>query len=89
MYQIAYTNTSLQKIKEVYTKSPSILNNIKSLAENPYEKALKINRSGFSDYYVNCGKYCILLNIIDETSSIDLILVVHRSFLYRAMAKAS
>jgi len=89
MYQLAYTSTSLSKIAEVSGKHPSVKDNIKKLASNPYEASLKVNVPGLSDYYINSGRYCLLVNIDDSSNCVEIVSVVHRSLLYRILKVAA
>jgi mRNA-degrading endonuclease RelE of RelBE toxin-antitoxin system len=86
MYQVEYSDKILQYLNDAAKHSTSVIDRIQELEENPLARARPTNNSVIGEYYVNAGRYCILMDIDQENSTVTILSVRSRSWLHKILS---
>lgn len=85
MYSFNCVDTVLDKLKECSKTSPSINSRLEDLANNPMAKAIPTNIESIGNYYVNAGRYCILIDVDEEKQEVTILSVVLSPYLDKVL----
>lgn len=63
----------LLAIKKANSKCPSVMDKLQKLEKNPLAVAIKTGIPVIGEYYVNCGRYCLIYNINNEDECVNIL----------------
>lgn len=85
MYSFLIPKTVVEDLNKANSGSPSVMQRIEEMASNPFSKAIKTDIRIIGDYYVNAGRYCILFNVDESTSTITIKSIVLDNLLHKIL----
>jgi mRNA-degrading endonuclease RelE of RelBE toxin-antitoxin system len=87
MFTVHYSDKVFEYLKNAAKTSPSLLDRLEGLEENPFARAKETGLDTIGAYYISAGRYCILCDIDPDAEVVTILSVRLRGFVYRVMNK--
>jgi|688.fasta_scaffold295639_2 hypothetical protein len=85
MYNVVCTPYSSDRIKEFSLRSPSVYKKFDKLLTDPFTVAKPTNQSETASYYVNAGRFCFLIDIIEESKTVLVHGIYYKEHVYKLL----
>lgn len=85
MYTCKYSLSVYMKILAAQKKSPSIIKGLEKLRDSPRSIAIPTSANGFGEFYINCNRYSILIDIDDRNNCINIVAILLHTTLYKIL----
>lgn len=85
MYKCNYPPSLIEKLRVAQLKSPSVLERLSELENNPKGRAIETCVPAFGQYYVNANRYDIVFDIDEDKKLIEIRDCILHTTLYRIL----